>query len=620
MNLKSKTALIGTAGAVALVLISSYALLSNIDAGGGNLRQAVISLTLVWLVIVPCLVWAFAWYLMRPLAVLHGAIQALLENPDGNPDANFDANVQAPANSRNEFGALATSFNQLIHARRDIETKLRESEARYRELFQNMTTGFVLHEMICDARGTPFDFRFVEVNPAFTILTGFSADTVRGKTIRELMGDAENAFIKTCGQVVKTGTPLTIRNYSPHLYKYFDTLAFSPQKNHLALIFSDVTERVSSEQKLRHLSQAVEQSPVSISITDLQGKIEYVNPKFSQLTGYSFHEAIGQTHRIVKSGYTSADEYAELWRTISSGGLWSGEFQNKKKSGALYWEQVRILPIVSESGVITHFLSVKEDVTERKRIENELFELNRSLEQRVAQRTTELKELNAELESFSYSVSHDLRAPLRAIDGYSKIIADQCANKLTPDELRLIDRMRVNTQRMGHLIDDLLNLARVARAEIKHQEVSLSDLASEIMASLNESDPARKVKWRIAPSANCAGDVDLLRIVLENLLGNAWKYSRNCPVSTIEFGIRDAEEEVYEQAQRVYFVRDNGAGFDMVYASNLFGAFQRMHALSEFEGTGIGLASAKRILTRHGGKIWAKSAPNEGATFFFSLP
>ena len=577
---------------------------AEIEATVGPMRNAMRPAALL-LLSVPLLAWLMAWYLMRPLAKFQNVITTMLDRPD--------ASVEAPIDTRDEFGKLAASFNQLTASRRDTEARLRESQMRYRDLFFNMTNGFALHELICDERGRPVDFRFLEVNPAFTRLTGMPQEMVIGKTIREVSGDKEDYWIQKFGQVGLNGEPVAFVYYSPTIDKHLDVWAFSPQPGQVALVTSDVTDRVVAEQKLRYLSQAVEQSPVSIVITDLDGNIEYVNPKFTKVTGYSFEEARGRNPSIVKSGHTSPNEYAELWRTIRAGGMWAGEFRNKKKDGTLYWEFVRILPIVSTESVVTHFLAVKEDVTDRKRIEEELFELNRSLEQRVAQRTAELKDVNAELESFSYSVSHDLRAPLRAIDGYSKIIAEQCAAKLNPDELRLLERVRVNTQRMAQLIDDLLNLARVARAEIRQQDVDLSEIATDVARTLRESDPNRHAEFIIAPNLRCEGDAGLLRIVLENLLGNAWKYSRKCASTRIEFGSGE------QDGRKVYFVSDNGVGFDMKYAGNLFGAFQRMHGPSEFEGSGIGLASVKRIITRHSGRVWADSVVDQGSRFSFTL-
>jgi light-regulated signal transduction histidine kinase (bacteriophytochrome) len=251
---------------------------------------------------------------------------------------------------------------------------------------------------------------------------------------------------------------------------------------------------------------------------------------------------------------------------------------------------------------------------ERKAATDSLRELNASLEQRILQRTTELEAANKELEAFSYSVSHDLRAPLRAVDGFSQLLLEDYAQMLDESGRDYLRRIRGGAQHMSAVIDDLLKLSRVTRAPLQPEEVDLSAHAYEILADLKSSAPDRQVRIDIATGLRGMGDPGLLRIVLENLLHNAWKYSGKKPESHIRFGaeLRDGA--------LVFTVRDNGAGFDMKFADKLFGAFQRLHPREEFEGTGIGLATVARIIRRHGGKVWAEAVPGAGATFYFTLP
>ena len=225
----------------------------------------------------------------------------------------------------------------------------------------------------------------------------------------------------------------------------------------------------------------------------------------------------------------------------------------------------------------------------------------------------ELERANKELEAFSYSVSHDLRAPLRAIDGFSHALADECAEALGDHGRQLLQRVLAAAQRMGQLIDGLLDLSRLTRAELGRGPVRLSDLARQIATQLQESQPDRQVVFRIEDGVEATGDARLVRVVLENLLGNAWKFTRKRPVGHIEFGT------TLEHGSRTFYVRDDGAGFDMAYAGKLFSAFQRLHGAVEFEGTGIGLATVARIIQRHGGRIRAEAAPGKGAAFYFSL-
>lgn len=235
------------------------------------------------------------------------------------------------------------------------------------------------------------------------------------------------------------------------------------------------------------------------------------------------------------------------------------------------------------------------------------------LEQRVAERTTELQASNKELEAFAYSVSHDLRAPLRALDGFSGALISRYQEALDDQGRHYLDRIREGAQRMGDLIDDLLDLSRITRRAFEQQPVNLSELASEIAAELRAEQPGRQVECVIAPNVAAIGDRHILRIALQNLLANAWKFTGARQGARVEFG------EEADDGARVYFVRDNGVGFDMAYAGKLFAPFQRLHGMKEFPGTGIGLATVQRIVLRHGGRLWAEAAVGEGAVFRFTL-
>lgn len=392
----------------------------------------------------------------------------------------------------------------------------------------------------------------------------------------------------------------------------FDQMADTIQKD-MEQIAEDVAQLRETGHSLRKMSQAIESSPATVVITDPQGIIEYINPKFSEVTGYTPQETIGKTPGILKSGLTSSAIYRNLWATIRAGREWRGELLNRKKNGELFWEDTRISSLRDEHGRITHFIAVKEDITARKKAEDKIVQLNADLERRVAERTRQLTATNKELEAFSYSISHDLRAPLRGINGFAHLMEEGCQGCDKAESLDHLKRIRKASVRMGDLIDDLLELSRVARSEVRLESVRISDMALALLLELAESEPERKVETHVQENLVTQGDPVLLQAVLQNLLGNAWKFTskRNHPI--IEFGCRE------ENGDQVFYVRDNGAGFDMKYADKLFAAFQRLHSPEEFEGTGIGLATVQRIIHLHGGRIWADSCLEAGSTFYFTL-
>jgi light-regulated signal transduction histidine kinase (bacteriophytochrome) len=255
-------------------------------------------------------------------------------------------------------------------------------------------------------------------------------------------------------------------------------------------------------------------------------------------------------------------------------------------------------------------LDLEDRVAQRT---EEIRRLNEELERRVEERTAELAAVNKELESFSYSVSHDLRAPLRAIDGFSKALLDEYAGKLDEHACHYLDRVRTGSQKMSGLIDDLLDLSRITRIALRKESINLTELGRSVVADLQNGEPSRKVTIAIADGLTACGDSRLITIVLVNLLGNAWKYTGKRQQAQVAF------EQENKGSETVFYVRDNGAGFDMAYVDKLFAPFQRLHQDSEFEGTGIGLATVQRIISRHGGRIWAEAAVDEGATFYFTL-
>jgi len=295
------------------------------------------------------------------------------------------------------------------------------------------------------------------------------------------------------------------------------------------------------------------------------------------------------------------------------------EYRMLAADGRVVWLR-DLITVVAEDDASIRLRGIMLDVTAQKAVEVEdararrdAEQLTRELEQRVQERTADLEGVVRELEAFSYSVSHDLRAPLRTIAGFSRILREEHAAELSPAASRHLDRVRRAATRMNALIDQLLELSRVARAEVRRRKVDVSKLARAIAGELRQAEPARAVECVVADGLTAYADATLVRAVLENLLGNAWKYTARVTAPRIEVGC-SATTPV-----PTYYVRDNGAGFDMAHADKLFVPFQRLHHADEFEGTGVGLATVQRIVRRHGGEVWADAAPGDGATFFFTL-
>jgi hypothetical protein len=283
-------------------------------------------------------------------------------------------------------------------------------------------------------------------------------------------------------------------------------------------------------------------------------------------------------------------------------------------SGKSIWTRTDKLPEYDAMGRVVGILVFSQDITEHRQAEAEIRRLNEELEQRVGVRTAELRAANQELESFAYSVSHDLRTPLRTIDGFSKLVIEEHGHELSQPAHEYLARLRNAAQRMGHLIDDLLKLTRVSRAELRREQVDLSAMARQVIDDLKSTSRDRHVAVVIEATPFASGDPVLLLNVVENLLSNAWKFTARSREPRIEFGSKTVSGD-----RTAFYVRDNGVGFDMVYADKLFGAFQRLHSHGEFEGSGIGLATVQLIIRRHAGEVWAESVPDQGATFYFTL-
>jgi PAS domain S-box-containing protein len=367
-------------------------------------------------------------------------------------------------------------------------------------------------------------------------------------------------------------------------------------------------DRKKADDQFRSL---LETAPDAMVLAGADGRMVLVNAQTEKLFGYARAELLGNSVDMLvpprfreKHPRQRSQYFAEPKVRPMGAGL---ELYGLRKDGSEFPVEISLSPIETDDGRLVS--SAIRDITDRKQAEDTVRELNESQQRHAVQ----VEAANKELEAFSYSVSHDLRAPLRSIDGFSMALVEDYAGQLDVEGKGLLDRIRAATKRMAQLIDDLLNLARVTRTEMRYEVVDLSAMASSVLADLQSGDPARHVECVVGDHVVGHGDSRLLRVVLENLLGNAWKFTMNKPQARIELGMSR------QNGAPVYFVRDDGPGFDMAYVDKLFGTFQRLHAATEFPGTGIGLASVRRIIQRHGGKTWAEGAVGKGATFSFTL-
>jgi len=472
------------------------------------------------------------------------------------------------------------------------------------------------------------DFRVRDWNPAAEHIFGYSKDDALGHKARDLIipTDVVSLIDKVWSDLLKLkgGTRSTNENITKDgetiMCEWYNTplISDNDQVIGVASLVADVTERLRDQQELlkhrdrleelvadrtmevREQARIIDQIHDSVISTDLDGVIIDWNKGAEHLYGYSSEEAIGQNIAFLYP----EDESSTLQEMISSlkqHGEHESETRLRKKNGELFFAHLSLSMLYHENGKPRGMIGYSIDITDRKFAESEINKQKQKLE------TT-----NKELEAFSYSVSHDLRAPLRALHGFSQALQEDYADNLDDEGRDYLIRIQANAMRMSELIDDLLKLSRLGREKLTVALVDLSHLAYEVMENQRALYPDKTIEFRLQFDGQVYGDPRLLRIAIENLIGNALKYTRNVEQPHIEFGKTQQDNET------VYYIRDNGTGFDMQYVDKLFGVFQRLHG-SDYEGTGIGLATVRRIIQRHEGRIWAEAEPGKGATFYFTL-
>lgn len=500
---------------------------------------------------------------------------------------------------------------QDISEQKAAEAHTRALETQLATTLESITDGFCL----------------IDKDWKFTFLNG-QAERMLQRRRADLLGKLLwQEFPKTMGGAIERESRLAVEQqrtirfetfYQP-LGTWFDIHVY-PTDAGIAVYFQDITQRRQEHAQLRLLETAVSRLNDMVVITEAEAfddagpRIVFVNDAFERHTGYSRREVIGNTSRLLWGPKT---QHAELDRIRTAMEKWAhvrSEVVVYTKAGRELWLEIDITPITDETGRYTHWVAVERDVTERRQQQQEILSLNRDLEDRVLLRTAQLATANKELESFAYSVSHDLRSPLNTIHGFSQLLAKIDAEHISEKGKHYLNRIGVGVMQMGELIEGLLTLAHLSREQLKLEGVDLSALARRIENECREREPERQVQVTVQDGLIAQGDPRLLSAVLQNLLANAWKFSSKQPQARIEVG-----SELGAEDDTIFFVRDNGAGFDMAFTHKLFGTFERLHSPGDFPGTGIGLATVKRVIERHGGRVWAEGKPNGGATFFFTL-
>ncbi len=384
--------------------------------------------------------------------------------------------------------------------------------------------------------------------------------------------------------------------------------------------FADTSERNAREKTIAGQAALLELAHDAIFVRDLDGQITYWSAGAADTYGFTRAEAVGRkAHDLLRTQFP--EPMAAIEASVGRDGRWDGELAHRCADGRTIVVESRWAAQRGPGGPVLGFLEINRDITARKdaereatRVAKEVRALNATLEQRVRQRTVHLERANKNLAAFTYSAAHDLRTPLRALSGFAEVLVEEYGDRLEDAGRGYAGRIQAASGQMGSVLDDLLHLSRVSRAQMNLQDVDLSAEVTSVCGQLRTRDPGRRVRVTVEDGVRVIADPPLIRIVLENLLGNAWKFTAGRDDASIEFATAIADD-----APLCYYVRDNGAGFDATYVGQLFQPFQRLHDASEFPGTGVGLASVQRIIDRHGGRTWAEGAVGRGATIYFTL-
>ena len=602
----------GNLGLLAIEFSNQALVESNINARNLGIGIAIIGMSIILFVGV-----VVGYALTRRLDLITGAARRFAEG-------NYDS--QSGVRGGDELGALGLTFDQMV---RDVALKQQQlsEQSQHIRLLMDSTAEAIY--------GVDSDGVCVFVNPACLNMLGYETEEkLLGKNLGETIkftipeqtapasenpvtqtirtGKATHSDQSDCQRADGSSFPV---EYWAHAMRRDNTIVGA------VVTFIDITERKRTENEIKQHRENLEdmvaqrtatvkdqahilnQIHDSVVATDLDGMVTSWNRGAERLFGYEALEAIGRHISFIYPPEEHDFLANKVIAPLKAKGEHEVEVRMYRQNGEIFSALLSLSMLYEDDGTPKGTVGYSLDITAQKKAEA-----------LAVKRADELAVINQELESFSYSVSHDLRAPLRSIDGFSLALLEDYGAQFDSTGKDYLQRVRAAAQRMARLIDDLLDLSRMTRSVVNREHISLSKIAHEITDQLKDSEPERPIKIDIQPNLDAYADANLMRVVLQNLLSNAWKYSSQNANAHIEFN------KMPHNSETVFYIRDNGVGFDMQYADKLFGAFQRLHKANEFEGTGIGLATVQRIIHRHGGIIWAQSEPNKGATFYFTLP